>query len=1696
MLSNLVELANSFGDRWAAWMAAALLDSVALLAVIGLVWFAIRRRVAPQVGYCLFLLVPLRLLSPVEIAVPPSVAHWTPSKLLASLFSRTDRIASDNSGPSAAESVFSQDQAGRDPSEPRSPRLADRPRVAREFGAAGPASRATTPAVTDLPAAAEMTVRWPAIGMVAWFVAVLLLAVRFTWMQLGFRERLRAASPVDESRLAVDFRELCARAGVSRTVRLVESDRVMAPAVWGLLRPTIILPRGIASSLTAKQLRWVLLHELAHVRRRDLLVIVVQRFAAILNFYNPAVWIANRIANRLREYACDDFAILLSEGSGVESGEAFVQVLRNEQRAHRKLEGALGMFGLDSRAACVHRVRRMLDLERPLRTRPGWLSLTGLILLAAVALPHLRAATSNDNSVSQVAADDSAKPLAASDAEPQPKPPVAKSEAKETVPFTLTGHAKGPDGKPVVGATINLCMGPNQNSSVAATTISGGDGRYEFKAIRLPVSPASGSRERLLSGGFSLYGTATGYGFAWSGSRDFWDKDKPSDAGIVPGDWRTRPGHVDFYRNEPTVVDLDFTTAASLKGRVVDEDNQPIAGVEVSLWHSDYLNGEGKALHINYREFYGMRQLLKRDQLVANTDKDGRFEIGGLPAEVCFGVSAEHPRFGNTSFHAATTNRPITVHHFDRSAVTIQGNMQVEISNLDSHEVRTGDLTILLHPVRNVLIDVIEQDTGRPAANVEVGTNTLLGNGPSAYAKTNREGRVVLKLPMGQYRLTADPPRDSLYVRTRAKLDGTAGRDKEPFTLQLIKGCVVNFETTDAETGQAIEGIGFQAKDMTGGAPNLESHRGGSQLVQSSTVYVDNPRTDKNGRMRAVMPPGNYKFSAVGQWRGSRNLSDEYESAFASLPTHLASDETVAVKFQLKRKSPPADEAPKAPTGGGGNAGKTPATPAAKPDANAAPKDEQTFELTVVGPDRKPLPGIVVECRGRPDLKAEQMQSGEFVRKASYGLLIKLNANGKLVLKLPKDMKSFDVFIETTGYAPYWAGWNSESYPQPIPSTLTAELDAAWSAGGIVVDDDGKPVKGVTLRPSIEFKKRPGIASQMGIGTSPKTDSEGKWHFDSVPASMADVAVEINHPNYMPVWRTLTRAEFGIERGAAPVAKIILKPGLTVTGKVTDESGKPIAGARIRGKFLNDIREATTGDGGIYRLTGCDRITARIVVSAKGRATDMQELRVEPDMKPVDFQMKLGGTVRIRVVDAHDQPVPRARIFLQWWRGPFQYFEFDQKSDYADEHGVWVWKEAPLDEFKADICPGNGDGMNLTRQSLIARKEEYVFKLPDALVISGKVSDAETKKPIEKFLVVPGRIENVSSQSFLGWDREERLAVTDGQYRIRRTYNYYAHFVRIEADGYQAAVSREIKSDEGNVSIDFELKRAKNIVATLLTPQGAPAAKAKIALGIVGSQINVTNGDIADSQTYAARQTTDEAGRFDFPPQDGPFQLVITHPTGFAHVKLNASPEKPTTLYLEPWARVEGTFRVGKTPAPNVPITINSNVYDEHGDGVPHIFSQHEATTGSDGRFVFERVIPGDGQIGRYIMLTVNDGAAAVTSTCMTNTSFRSGRTLRIDLGGTGRIVAGRLQPPEGIKDRIPWNFAVVTAETDWYPLPRYMATVDRDGAFRIDDMLAGEYTLGVSFSQRDVGSLSNYRFTVPAKPSDQPLDLGVLKLK
>ena len=105
------------------------------------------------------------------------------------------------------------------------------------------------------------------------------------------------------------------RLGVRRHVRLLTSGLAEVPAVVGWLRPVVLLPASALTGLTPQQLTSIITHELAHIRRHDYLVNLVQTVIETMLFYHPAVWwVSHRICVE-REYCCDDLAVSVSDNA-------------------------------------------------------------------------------------------------------------------------------------------------------------------------------------------------------------------------------------------------------------------------------------------------------------------------------------------------------------------------------------------------------------------------------------------------------------------------------------------------------------------------------------------------------------------------------------------------------------------------------------------------------------------------------------------------------------------------------------------------------------------------------------------------------------------------------------------------------------------------------------------------------------------------------------------------------------------------------------------------------------------------------------------------------------------------------------------------------------------------------------------------------------------------------------------------------------------------------------------------------------------------------------------------------------------------------------------------------------------------------------------------------------------------------------
>jgi beta-lactamase regulating signal transducer with metallopeptidase domain/Tol biopolymer transport system component len=251
--------------------------------------------------------------------------------------------------------------------------------------------RLVAPPVGGAGLAASESPGWPGfLGQLtwrSWFVVAWLGGI--VW-QLGcmlvrhgrLRWLLSRATAAAEPRLLAAMEQVAGQLGLPQRPTLLLTDGLGNPFVCGLLRPVLVLPRGLMAELDPDCWREVLLHELGHLKRRDLWWGWLPALARVVYFFHPvAHWVWFRVRLE-RELACDQLAMMHSGRSPAHYAEVLVQVV-----SHASIPAALTMRSLEGLSTFWK--RRLTMLLPTSRSSPQLSRQTGLVLVSAAALACL-----------------------------------------------------------------------------------------------------------------------------------------------------------------------------------------------------------------------------------------------------------------------------------------------------------------------------------------------------------------------------------------------------------------------------------------------------------------------------------------------------------------------------------------------------------------------------------------------------------------------------------------------------------------------------------------------------------------------------------------------------------------------------------------------------------------------------------------------------------------------------------------------------------------------------------------------------------------------------------------------------------------------------------------------------------------------------------------------------------------------------------------------------------------------------------------------------------------------------------------------------------------------------------------------------------------------------------------------------------
>ncbi len=269
-----------------------------------------------------------------------------------------------------------------------------------------------------------------------WFGGLVVMSLRLLGGVFAL-ERMKRRSSIDlEPKWDLLANSIAQKLGVRRRLILRVSADLDSPAVVGILKSVILLPASVLTKLSPSQMEALLAHEIAHVRRHDFAVNLVQSVIETVMFYHPAVWWISSVVRDEREHCCDDLAVQV-----VGDPTAYAQTLMRLEELRLSPRFAMAANG----GNLLSRIRRLVlgPQRRPVRSS-FWVAAAMVLVISAGFA----------NSIS----------------------------AQDVKPLIAHGTVLDPSGHPTVGATIylqkyNLKLGRQLGDQ---TLISDSKGEFEF----------------------------------------------------------------------------------------------------------------------------------------------------------------------------------------------------------------------------------------------------------------------------------------------------------------------------------------------------------------------------------------------------------------------------------------------------------------------------------------------------------------------------------------------------------------------------------------------------------------------------------------------------------------------------------------------------------------------------------------------------------------------------------------------------------------------------------------------------------------------------------------------------------------------------------------------------------------------------------------------------------------------------------------------------------------------------------------------------------------------------------------------------------------------------------------------------------------------------------------------------------------
>ena len=243
-----------------------------------------------------------------------------------------------------------------------------------------------------------------AIVAAIWFLGALLVLLRLAFGTWRVNQLAREGARVEDGRWLSLTQRLANSLGVTRPLTLLRGERLAVPVTWGIVYPAVLLPED-ADEWPEERRRFVLVHEMAHVKRFDALTQLVAQLAVALFWFDPLVWIAAHRMRVEREHACDDYVLRDGTTPSLYAGELLEMVRSIGTPTRDRAAPAFAALAMARRSEFEGRMLAILDPRQDRHTLHRRGTFMTAIALAILVLP-LAALRPYESSAKAKAADE------------------------------------------------------------------------------------------------------------------------------------------------------------------------------------------------------------------------------------------------------------------------------------------------------------------------------------------------------------------------------------------------------------------------------------------------------------------------------------------------------------------------------------------------------------------------------------------------------------------------------------------------------------------------------------------------------------------------------------------------------------------------------------------------------------------------------------------------------------------------------------------------------------------------------------------------------------------------------------------------------------------------------------------------------------------------------------------------------------------------------------------------------------------------------------------------------------------------------------------------------------------------------------------------------------------------------------------